>query len=117
MSKMFSTLIQYKIGNTTANRQCYQCFVYGCKYTTNKKKRGFFAELCLKAIRLSVDGMNLRRIGKHLGLHHCTVSEWVKAYTSRLPDAPILEKVAIAEMDEFFTFNGEKKQNPPNHHR
>jgi hypothetical protein len=36
---------------------------------------------------------------------------WVKAYSARLPSAPMPEDVNKAEMDELFTFVGSKKQN------
>jgi len=53
--------------------------------------------------------MNLRRIDRHLGLHHQTVAEWVKAHAAELPAAPMPEKVDTAEMDESFTFIEHKK--------
>jgi transposase len=56
-----------------------------------------------------VDGMNLRRTARHLGVHHTTVSLWVKAYVQQLPEAPQPRKVKTAEMDELFTFIGKKK--------
>ncbi|NPV75641.1 MAG: helix-turn-helix domain-containing protein [Anaerolineae bacterium] len=30
-------------------------------------------------MQLYVDGMSLRRIARHLGLHHHTVSPWIQA--------------------------------------
>jgi len=62
-----------------------------------------------QALQLYVDGMNLRRIGRHLGVHHRTVSLWVKAHVASLPEAPMPEEVKEAEMDELFTFIGDKK--------
>jgi len=62
-----------------------------------------------QALRWYVDGMNLRRIGRHLGIHHRTVSLWVKAQAASLPEAPLPEEVKEAEMDELFTFIGNKK--------
>jgi transposase-like protein len=62
-----------------------------------------------QAVQLYVDGMNLRRIGRHLGVHHRTVSLWVKAHAASLPAAPLPEEVKSAEMDELFTFIGNKK--------
>jgi transposase len=56
-------------------------------------------------VQLYVDGMNLRRIGRHLGVDHQSVANWVKAHA----EAPVPEKVEKAEMDELFTFIGEKK--------
>jgi len=56
-----------------------------------------------------VDGINLRRIARHLKVHHRTVSLWVKDHASSLPNAPVPEEVKNAEMDELFTFIGDKK--------
>jgi len=56
-----------------------------------------------------VDGMNLRRTARHLGIHHSTVSAWVRAHVRNLPQAPQPKKVKTAEMDELFTFIGNKK--------
>jgi transposase-like protein len=53
--------------------------------------------------------MNLRRTGRHLGIHHQTVANWVRDYAEKLPDAPVPEQVRTVEMDEIFTFIGEKK--------
>ena len=57
-----------------------------------------------------IDGTNLRRISRHLGLHHRTVSLWVQAYAKEIPNAPVPERVEVAEMDELFTFIGNKKK-------
>lgn len=81
----------------------------GCKYTPAPKARGYDLELRKKAIQLYVDGMNLRRIGRHLGLHHRTVSLWVNAYAKEIPAAPVPNEVEDAELDELFTFIGDKK--------
>ena len=56
-----------------------------------------------------IDGMNLRRIGRHLGVNHQSVANWVKAHADQLPPAPQPEQVDIVEMDELFTFINEKK--------
>lgn len=81
----------------------------GCKYTPEPKPRGYPEEMRRQALQMYVDGMNLRRIGRHLGIHHRTVSLWVKAHADRLPAAPLPEEVKEAEMDELFTFIGHKK--------
>jgi transposase-like protein len=56
-----------------------------------------------------VDGMNLRRVARHLGVNHQSVANWVNAYAARLPEAPQPEGVDILEIDEVYTFIGEKK--------
>jgi hypothetical protein len=53
--------------------------------------------------------MNLRRIAGHLGVHHQSVANWAKAHAQKLPEAPVPKEVENAEMDELFTFIGEKK--------
>ena len=100
---------QHKVGTTVAGSQRYRC--YGCKhtYTPIQKPRGYSEELRQQALRMYVDGMNLRRIGRHLGIHHQSVANWVKAYASQLPKAPVPEQVDAAELDEMFTFIGDKK--------
>jgi transposase-like protein len=100
---------QHKVGRTTAGSQRYRCYVCKHTYTPIKKERGYSDELRQQALRLYVDGMNLRRIGRQLGIHHQTVANWVKAYVSQLPEAPMPEQVKAAEMDELFTFIGDKK--------
>ena len=56
-----------------------------------------------------VDGMNLRKIARHLKIHHRTVALWVMARAEALPNAPIPQEVKEAELDELFTFIGDKK--------
>jgi len=81
----------------------------GCKYTPEKKPYSYDDEFRKKAVQLYVDGMNLRRIGRLLGVHHQSVANWAKTHAEELPKAPVPEKVDNAEMDELFTFIGDKK--------
>jgi transposase-like protein len=79
------------------------------KYTPEPKAWAYDEQTRQRAVELYVDGMSLRRIARHLGVHHRTVSLWVKAKASSLPPVPVPDEVKIAEMDELFTFIGEKK--------
>ena len=83
--------------------------VGGSEYTPEKKHHGYEAKMRRQAVRLYVDGMNFRRIARHLGIQHSTVSVWVKECVRHLPDAPQPKKVKTSEMDELFTFIGSKK--------
>jgi transposase-like protein len=56
-----------------------------------------------------VDGVNLRRVGRQLGVNHQSVANWVKAYAHRLPPAPVPDQVDTAELDELYTFIQHKK--------
>ena len=100
---------QHKIGRTDGGSQRYRCYSCGCKYTPVKKARGYSPEVRQKAIQLYVDGMNLRRIGRQLKVNPQSVANWAKAHAEHLPPAPVPEKVENAELDEIFTFIGEKK--------
>ena len=80
-----------------------------CKYTPEPKAQGYPDEVRQQALQLYVDGMSLRRIARHLGLHHRTVSLWVQASAVSLPNTPVPKEVKTAEMDELFTFIGNKK--------
>ncbi len=63
-----------------------------------------------KAIKMYVDGINFRRIGRFLNVHHQSMINWVNAYVEKLPDAPTPEQIEDVEMDELYTFIGSKKQ-------
>jgi len=79
------------------------------KYTPEPKAQGYPESLRKRAAEMYVDGMNLRRIARQLKIHHRTVSLWVTDHAEGLPNAPMPEEVRDAEMDELFTFIGEKK--------
>jgi hypothetical protein len=51
----------------------------------------------------------LRRIARHLKIAPRTVALWVTDVAEALPKAPMPEAVKEAEMDEIFTFIGDKK--------
>ena len=56
-----------------------------------------------------VDGMNQRKIARQLKIHHRTVALWVVDRAETLPHTPMPDEVKEAEMDELFTFIGDKK--------
>ena len=100
---------QNKAGKTDAGSQRYRCMHCERKYTPEPKLQGYPESLRKRAAEMYVDGMNLRRIARQLKIHHRTVSLWVTDHAEALPNAPMPEEVRDAEMDELFTFIGEKK--------
>ena len=109
-AKCGSEIKQHKVGKNASGSQRHRCYLCGCKYTPEKKPHAYDAKFRQKAVQLYIDGMNLRRIGRHLGVHHQSVANWAKAHAEKLPDAPpVPDKVENAEMDELFTFIGDKK--------
>ena len=63
-----------------------------------------------------VDGINYRRIGRLMKVSHQSVVNWVTqaASTVKPEDAPSpnLSKDDVVELDELFTFIGDKKTKP-----
>jgi transposase-like protein len=109
-----ATSKQRKIGHTTAGSQRYQCQACGRRYTPEPKTPGYDEDIRLQAVRLYADGMNFRRIGRQLGVSHQSVINWVNAYSAQLPSQPPRPEVAgVVEMDELFSFIGEKKTGVP----
>lgn len=101
---------QVKSGKTKAGSQRYKCQFCRRLYTPQPKLQGYPAEVRHQAVQLYLDGMNLRRIGRHLGLDHKTVSLWLKAHAAQLQAASVPEDVNNAELDELFTFVEKKKR-------
>jgi transposase-like protein len=66
-------------------------------------------------MEMYVDGGNLRRIARHLKVAPQTIAYWVTEMAEALPNAPMPNEVKEAEMDELFTFIGDKKQNLHSH--
>jgi transposase-like protein len=64
-----------------------------------------------QALQMYVDGLNLRRIGRLLGVDHQTVANWVKAKAEDLPDkSPVAKgQVKVSELDELYSFVGDKE--------
>src|SRR5918911_4667741 len=105
---------QVKNGRTPAGSQRYRCQACRRKYTPDPRPQGYGADLRRRAVQLYVDGMNLRRIGRTLGVVHQTVANWVAAHANALPDQPPqpASPVAVADLDALYTFVGDKKALP-----
>ena len=100
---------QIKSGYNRSGSQRYQCQRCGKKYTPSPKEHGYSREIREKAVKMYVDGLNFRRIGRLLSVNHQSVINWVNAYASSLPEAPTPKEIEAVEMDELYTFIGQKK--------
>ena len=103
------TTRQNKAGKTDAGSQRYRCMHCKRKYTPAPKLQGYPESLRKRAAEMYVDGMNLRKIGRQLKVHHRTVALWIVERAETSPNAPLPPEVKEAEMDELFTFIGDKK--------
>lgn len=103
---------QVKAGKQPSGSQRWKCQVCHRRYTPEPSDHGYGDAIRHQAVKMYVDGLNYRRIGRLLGVDHKSVMNWVKAYTAQLPPPPVPNDVNNAELDELFTFVGKKKSPP-----
>ena len=107
------TTRQTKVGKTKAGSQRLKCQHCGRKYTPEPKQQGYPDSVRQQAIQWYVDGINLRRIARHLGVVHQTVANWIAAHAALLPDTPPQPPtITVTEQDELYTFVEAKKTKP-----
>jgi transposase-like protein len=103
---------QVKAGRNQTGSQRYKCQQCGSRYTPEPQEQGYSNDIRLRAVQLYVDGGNLRRVARQLGVNHQSVANWVKAHVAQLPAALLPDKVETIEMDEIHTFIEHKKTKP-----
>ena len=101
---------QVKNGLNPSGSQRYRCKECQRNYTPAPSAQGYPVTVREQAIKLYVDGMNLRRIARILGVNHQSVANWVAQHTATLPQAPVPDAVETIELDELFTFVDSKKR-------
>ena len=63
-----------------------------------------------QAVRLYLQGMGLRAIGRFLKVNHQSITNWVTAASAKLEATPPQPASSeVIEMDELYTFVGAKK--------
>ena len=105
---------QVKVGRNPSGSQRYKCKVCDRKYTPEPRQAGYPPEIRDQAVRMYVDGLNFRRIARILQVNHQSVINWVNGHIAGLPDTPpqAADRLAVVELDELFTFVGEKSNQP-----
>lgn len=90
--------------------RCERCARY---FTPHRKPMGYDADLRAQAVRLHLEGMSFRGVGKVLGVNFQSVINWFNQAHEQLPhtveDSSPTETV---EMDELFTYVGKKRNKP-----
>ena len=96
---------------TGAGSQMYKCKPRQRRYTPVPAEPGYPNEVRQQAVRLHLEGVNYRRIGRLLSVSHVSVMNWVKAHSEKLPAAPVPDEgsLEVIEMDELYTFVSRKK--------
>lgn len=101
-----------KSGLNPTHSQRYRCHACRRYFTVagDRKPLGYAQAVRKQALQLYLEGTSLRAIGRLLGLHHQTVSNWITQAADALPtqvsDATPAQTI---ELDELYTFVAHKK--------
>lgn len=74
-------------GLNHADSQRYRYQVYRCSFTPAPKSEDSDVSVHIQALMLQLEGTSLRAIGRLLGLHHQTESNWITQAANTLPFA------------------------------
>ena len=107
--KCKETSKQIKAGKNKSGSQRWRCQYCQKNYTPEPNERGYSNELKTQALRLYVEGNSLRGIGRILKIHHQTVANWLEESATQLMPGPFPDPIEIGELDELYTFTGDKK--------
>jgi insertion element IS1 protein InsB len=105
-----------KDGKNGSGSQRYLCRTCARHFTPQPNPIGYDDAMKQTAVKDYLDDGNFRRIGRQLKVNHQTVVNWVnQAASTLLPDdapRPVIDDDAVVELDELFTFIGDKKTKP-----
>ena len=98
------------------NRQRYKCKGCGCGFTQSHK-RGASLEVKLEALKLYLEGLGFRSIGRILKVSNVSVLNWIRHFgktvkehvQTQLPDD--IRDIEIVEIDEMWHFTRKKNEN------
>jgi transposase-like protein len=87
---------------------CEDCHRY---FTPQPKPNGYDSALKEQAVKLYLEGMSFRAVGRHLGINYGSVVNWVNAHHDQdLPEQVEDQTPAdTGEIDELFTYIGKKR--------
>lgn len=99
----------------TRRRHCPACRRY---FTPQPKEQGHGGAVREQAVRLYLEGMSQRAIGRILGVVHQSVANWVAAAERALPERVAdNEPAETIEVDELETFIGGEAPDDRHHAR
>ena len=98
-----------KNGRNRSGSQRYLCRDCRRGFTPQPHLHGYPSEMHHEAVRLYLEGNNLRRIGRLLSVHHGTVANWLQRHADSLPEMDVPQEADEVEVDELYTFVGGKK--------
>jgi len=90
-------------------KQRYRCKNCNYRFTVERRSSEKPLELKQKALRLYLEGMGIRAIGRVLNINFVTVYYWIRKFGESIefkdyPDVP-----GVVELDEIHSYVGRKK--------
>ena len=106
-----------KDGKNGSGSQRYKCKKCGRQFTPEPNEIGYPLAVRQQGVEMYVDGQNYRRTGRNLRVNHQSIANWVKEAAQKALDAastravprPVVDEDTVVELDELFTFIGDKK--------
>jgi transposase-like protein len=97
-------------GTGSQRMRCKECRRY---FTPHQKPMGYSQELREQAIKMHLEGMSFRAVGRALGVNFQSVINWFNAAHDQLPhQVEDQTPTQTVEIDELFTFVGKKTSEP-----
>jgi transposase-like protein len=101
------SLATVKAGRNHSGTRRYHCPACRRYFTPQPKEQGHGAAVHEQAVRLYLEGMSQRAIGRILGVVHQSVANWVAAAARALPDRVAdTQPTETIEVDELESFIG-----------
>jgi transposase-like protein len=71
-------VVRAGLNNRAGNQRhrCQRCHLY---FTVEHWPKGHDPKLRAQALRMFLEGVSLREIGRALGVHHQSIANWIKA--------------------------------------
>lgn len=101
---------QIKSGLNRTGSQRFECKLCQRTYTPEPNPLGYADDVRRQALKLYIEGNSFRRIARLLAVNHQSVINWINASHKQLPKKKASAKVDVVELDEMFTFVGNKKK-------
>ena len=99
----------YRKDGFLKGRQSYFCKVCERRYTVTHRAGTGTDEIKQEALKLYLEGMGLRAIGRILGFSNVTILRWIRHFGENLPPIKSEEPIETVELDEMHTYVGQKK--------
>jgi len=89
--------------------QRYKCKECRYNYTVIQKSTAKSESERHFGLKMYLEGLGFRSIGRVLGVSHVSVIQWVKKYGEQLNEIKNEDSVSVVEMDELHSYVGQKK--------